>query len=82
MTDLHQQQALIRDTEHQMLGSKAVQQLKPSETLPFPSVASQSPLVLKRGCVHFQPPVRASDTAAVAGGALQVLIEPFPDMCC
>ena len=79
---MSQQQVLIRDAQHQALGSKAVPQLKPAETLPVPSVASQSPLVLKRGCVHFQPPVRASDTAAVAGGALQVLIEPFPDMCC
>jgi len=82
MAELHQQQVLIRGAQHQALGSKAVPQLKPAETLPVPSVASQSPLVLKRGCVHFQPPVRASDTAAVAGGALQVLIEPFPDMCC
>ena len=82
MTDLHQQQTLIRDTEHQMLGSKAVQQLKPSETLPVPSVASQSPLVLKRGGVHFQPPVRASDATAVAGDASQALIEPLPDMRC
>ena len=74
------QQAFIRDAQRQALGSKAVPQLKPAETLPVPSVASQSPLVLKRGCVHFQPPVRASDTAAVAGDASQVLIEPLPDM--
>ena len=69
MAELHQQQVLIRDAQHQALGSKAVPQLKPAETLPVPSVASQSPLVLKRGCVHFQPPTRASITTAVAGEA-------------
>ena len=68
MAELHQQKALIRDAQHQALG-KAVPQLKPAETLPFPSAASQSPLVLKRGCVHFQPPTRASVTTAVAGEA-------------
>ena len=69
------QQAVIRDAERQVLGSKAVPQLKPSGTFAAPSVQPQ--LVFKGGSVHFQP--RANLVTAVAGVASQMLVEPLLD---
>ena len=73
---MSRQQALIRDAQRQVLGSKAVPQLKPSGTFAAPSLP-QSQLVFKGGSVHFQP--RANFVNAVAGVASQMLVEPLSD---
>ena len=73
---MSRQQAVIRNAQRQVLGSKAVPQLKPSGTFAAPSVQPQ--LVFKGGSVHFQP--RANLVTAVAGVASQMLVEPLSDV--
>ena len=72
---MSRQQAVIRNAQRQVLGSKAVPQLKPSGTFAAPSVQPQ--LIFKGGSVHFQP--RANLATAVAGVASQMLVEPLSD---
>ena len=76
---MSRQQALVRDAQRQVLGSKAVPPLNPSGKFSAPSVPSQSSLVFKGGGVHFQSPVRANLVTAVAGVASQMLVEPLSD---
>ena len=76
---MSRQQAVIRNAQRQVLGSKAVPQLKPSGTFAAASVPTQSQLVFKGGGVHFQSPVRANLVTAVAGVASQMLVEPLSD---
>ena len=71
---MSRQQAVIRNAQRQVLGSKAVPQLKPSGTFAAPSIP-QSQLVFKGGSVRFQP--RANLVTAVAGVASQMLVEPL-----
>ena len=74
---MSRQQAVIRDAQRQVLGSKAVPQLKPSGSFAAPSVP-QSQLVSKGGSVRFQP--RANLITTVAGVAGQILVEPLSDV--
>ena len=74
---MSRQQAVIRNAQRQVLGSKAVPQLKPSGSFAAPSIP-QSQLVFKGGSVHFQP--RANLVTAVAGVASQMLVEPLSDV--
>ena len=74
---MSRQQAVIRNAQRQVLGSKAVPPLKPSGTFSAPSVPSQSQLVFKGGSVRFQP--RGNLITAVAGIASQLLVEPLSD---
>ena len=74
---MSRQQAVIRNAQRQVLGSKAVPQLKPSGTFAAPSIP-QSKLVFKGGSVRFQP--RANLVTAVAGVASQMLVEPLSDV--
>ena len=74
---ISRQQVVIRDAQRQVLGSKAVPQLKPSGSFAAPSVP-QSQLVFKGGSVRFQP--RANLVTAVAGVASQMLVEPLSDV--
>ena len=74
---MSRQQALIRNAQREVLGSKAVPQLKPSGTFAAPSVPLQAKLVFKGGSVRFQP--RANLVTAVAGVASQMLVEPLSD---
>ena len=74
---MSRQQVVIRDAQRQVLGSKAVPQLKPSGSFAAPSVP-QSQLVFKGGSVRFQP--RANLVTAVAGVASQMLVEPLSDV--
>ena len=74
---MSRQQALIRNAQRQVLGSKAVPQLKPSGNFAAPSVPQQPQLVFKGGSVRFQP--RANLVTAVAGVASQLLVEPLSD---
>lgn len=74
---MSRQQAVIRNAQRQVLGSKAVPQLKPSGTFAAPSIP-QPQLVFKGGSVHFQP--RANLVTAVAGVASQMLVEPLSDV--
>ena len=76
---MSRQQALVRDAQRQVLGSKAVPPLNPSGKFSAPSVPSHSSLVFKGGGVHFQSPVRANLVTAVAGVASQMLVEPLSD---
>ena len=76
---MSRQQALIRDAQRQVLGSKAVPPLKPAGNFSAPSVPSQSPLVFKGGSVSYQSPMRANLATAVAGVASQMLVEPLSD---
>ena len=73
---MSRQQAVIRNAQRQVLGGKAVPQLKPSGSFSAPSVQPQ--LVFKGGSVHFQP--RANLVTAVAGVASQMLVEPLSDV--
>jgi len=73
---MSRQQAVIRDAQRQVLGSKAVPQLKPSGSFAAPSIP-QSQLVFKGGSVRFQP--RTNLVTAVAGVASQMLVEPLSD---
>ena len=73
---MSRQQAVIRNAQRQVLGSKAVPQLKPSGSFAAPSIP-QSQLVFKGGSVHFQP--KANLVTAVAGVASQMLVEPLSD---
>ena len=73
---MSRQQAVIRNAQRQVLGSKAVPQLKPSGSFAAPSVP-QSQLVFKGGSVRFQP--RTNLVTAVAGVASQMLVEPLSD---
>lgn len=73
---MSRQQALVRDAQRQVLGSKAVPQLKPSGSFATPSIP-QPKLVFKGGSVRFQP--RANLVTAVAGVASQMLVEPLSD---
>jgi hypothetical protein len=73
---MSRQQAVIRNAQRQVLGSKAVPQLKPSGMFAAHSIP-QSQLVFKGGSVRFQP--RANLVTAVAGVASQMLIEPLSD---
>ena len=73
---MSRQQAVIRNAQRQVLGSKAVPQLKPSGTFTAPSIP-QPQLVFKGGSVHFQP--RTNLVTAVAGVASQMLVEPLSD---
>ena len=73
---MSRQQAVIRNAQRQVLGSKAVPQLKPSGSFAAPSIP-QSQLVFKGGSVRFQP--RANLVTAVAGVASQMLVEPLSD---
>ena len=74
---MSRQQAVIRDAQRQVLGSKAVPQLKPSGTFAAPSIP-QSQLVFKGRSVRFQP--RANLVTAVAGVGSQMLVEPLSDV--
>lgn len=74
---MSRQQALIRDVQRQVLGVKAVPQLKPSGRFTAPFVPPQSQLVFKGGSVRFQP--RANLITAIAGVASQMLVEPLSD---
>ena len=81
LTDaMSRQQAVIRNAQRQVLGSKAVPTLNPSGKFSAPSVPSQSPLVIKGGSVHYQPQIRANLLTAVAGAASQMLVEPLSDV--
>ena len=73
---MSRQQAVIRNAQSQVLGSKAVPQLKPSGSFAAPSVP-QSQLVFKGGSVRLQP--RTNVVTAVAGVASQMLVEPLSD---
>ena len=73
---MSRQQAVIRNAQRQVLGSKAVPPLKPSGSFAAPSIP-QPQLVFKGGSVHFQP--RANLVTAVAGIASQMLVEPLSD---
>lgn len=73
---MSRQQAVIRNAQRQVLGSKAVPQLKPSGSFAAPSIP-QPKLVFKCGSVHLQP--RANLVTAVAGVASQMLVEPLSD---
>lgn len=73
---MSRQQAVIRNAQSQVLGSKAVPQLKPSGSFDAPSIP-QSKLVFKGGSVHFQP--RTNLMTAVAGVASQLLVEPLSE---
>jgi len=75
---MSRQQAVIRNSQRQVLGSKAVPQLKPSRTFAAPSVPQQPQLVFKGGSVHFQP--RVNLVTAVAGVASQMLVEPLSEV--
>ena len=75
---MSRQQALIRNAQREVLGSKAVPQLKPSGSFAAPSVPPQPQLVFKGGSVRFQP--RANLVTAVAGVASQMLVEPLSDV--
>ena len=75
---MSRQQAVIRSAQRQVLGSKAVPQLKPSGNFAAPSVPPQPQLVFKGGSVHFQP--RSNLVTAVAGVASQMLVEPLSDV--
>ena len=75
---MSRQQALIRDAQRQVLGSKAVPPLKPAGNFSAASVPSQSPLVFKGGSVRFQ--ARTNLVTAVAGVASQMLVEPLSDV--
>ena len=75
---MSRQQALIRNAQRQVLGSRAVPQLKPSGTFAAPSVPPQPQLVFKGGSVRFKP--RANLVTAVAGVASQMLVEPLLDV--
>ncbi len=74
---MSRQQAVIRNAQRQVLGSKAVPQLKPSGSFAAPSVPPQSQLVFKGGSVRFQP--RTNLVTAFAGVASQLLVEPLSD---
>ena len=74
---MSRQQAVIRNAQRQVLGSKAVPQLKPSGSFAAPSIP-QPKLVFKGGSVHFQP--RTNLVTAVAGVASQMLVEPLSDV--
>ena len=74
---MSRQQAVIRHAQRQVLGSKAVPQLKPSGSFAAPSIP-QPQLVFKGGSVRFQP--RANLVTAVAGVASQMLVEPLSDV--
>ena len=74
---MSRQQAVIRNAQRQVLGSKAVPQLKPSGMFAAHSIP-QSQLVFKGGSVRFQP--RANLVTAVAGVASQMLVEPLSDV--
>ena len=75
---MSRQQAVIRTAQRQVLGSKAVPQLKPSGNFAAASVPTQPQLVFKGGSVHFQP--RANLVTAVAGVASHMLVEPLSDV--
>ena len=75
---MSRQQAVIRNTQRQVLGSSAVPQLKPSGSFAAPSVPPQSQLVFQGGSIRFQP--RANLVNAVAGVASQMLVEPLSDV--
>ena len=77
---MSRQQALVRDAQRQVLGSKSVSPWNPPGKFSAPSVPSQSSLVFKGGGVHFQSPVRANLVTAVAGVASQLLVEPLSDV--
>ncbi len=75
---MSRQQALIRNTQRQVLGSKATPQLKPSGIFSAPSVPPQSQLVFQGGSVRFQP--RVNLVTAIAGVASNMLVEPLSDV--
>ena len=75
---MSRQQAVIRNAQLQVLGSKAVPQLKPSGSFAAPSVPPQSQLIFKGGSVRFQP--RTNLVTAVASVASQMLVEPLSDL--
>ena len=77
---MSRQQAVIRNAQHQVLGSKAVPTLNPSGKFSAPSVRSQSPIIIKAGSVHYQPQIRGNLLTAVAGAASQMLVEPLSDV--
>ena len=74
---MSRQQALVRDAQQPVLGSKALPQWNLSGKFSAPSVPSQSQLVFKGGSVRFLP--RANLVTAVAGIASQMLVEPLYD---
>ena len=81
LTDaMSRQQAVIRNAKRQVLGSKAVLQLKPSGSFAASSVPPQSPIVIKGGSVHYQPQIRGNLLTVVAGAASQMLVEPLSDV--
>ena len=77
---MSRQQALFRDAQQEVLGSKAVLTLNPSSKSSAHCFPSQSSLVFKGGGVYFQSPVRANLVTAVAGVASQMLVKPLSDV--
>ena len=74
---MSRQQAVIRNAQRQVLGSKAVPQLKPSGSFAAPSVPFRMQPVIQGGSVRLIP--RANLVTAVAGVASQMLVEPLSD---
>ena len=74
---MSRQQAVIRNAQRQVLGSKAVPQLKPSGTFAAPSVPYRMQPIIQGGSVRLVP--RANLVTAVAGVASQMLVEPLSD---
>jgi hypothetical protein len=75
---MSRQQAGIRSAQRQVLGSKAVPQLKPSGTFAAPAVPYRMEPVIQGGGVRLVP--RANLVTAVAGVASQLLVEPLSDV--
>ena len=75
---MSRQQAVIRNVQRQVLGNKAVQQLKPSGSFAAPSVPYRMEPVIQGGSVRLVP--RANLVTAVAGVASQPLVEPLSDV--
>ena len=72
------QQAMQRNAQRQVLGEQVVPPVKPKGNFVAPSLPS-SPLVFKRGGVHFQPTMRGNLLTAVAGVATDMLVQPVGD---
>ena len=79
LTDaMSRQQAVIRNAQRQVLGNKAVPQLKPTGTFAAPSVPYRIQPVIQGGSVRLLP--RANLLTAFAGVASEMLVEPLSDV--
>ena len=74
---MSRQQAVIRNAQRQVLGNKAVPQLKPTGTFSAPSVPYRIQPVIQGGSVRLLP--RANLLTAFAGVASEMLVEPLSD---